>query len=51
MNDSAEMVLVEFPRELVERIAYRMEAIDDDLDWHAIYTACLGSLSKENNGR
>ena len=55
MKDSADVVLVELPRELVERISYRMEAIDDDADYWALYCACLNSITesigKENNGR
>ena len=51
MNDSADVVLVELPRELVERISYRMEAIDDDADYWALYCACLAAINESIDQR
>lgn len=54
MTTLTDMVAVELPRELVERIAYHMETLDDDGDQWALYCACLNaiteSIGKENNG-
>jgi hypothetical protein len=50
MNDS-DVVLVELPRELVERISYRMEAIDDDADYWALYCGCLAAINESIDQR
>ena len=51
MNIKMDTLTVRLSREFVEKIVFTMGKIDDDLDWHDIYTACLESLSRENNGR
>ena len=46
MTALTDMVAVELPRELVERIAYRMETLDDDGDQWALYCGCLNAITE-----
>jgi hypothetical protein len=45
---STDMVSVELPRELVERVAFLMEPLDIDQDYWNMYWACLKALANRN---
>lgn len=38
-----ETVLIKLPKSLYERIAFRMEALDNDQDYWQLYCACLNA--------
>lgn len=46
MTVLTDTAMIELPRELIERIACRMETLDDDADQWVLYCACLNAITE-----